>query len=110
MTSNCTAELYVNNSNVVEWQSLTNSVTSTADTGASVTLTITDNAGAEITGETWPVTLSHVAAGTYRYTLADDIAITAGSRYTMTFNATGSGGEKGERIVVAVAERIGKTT
>lgn len=101
----CSLSLYDNNSNVVEWQSLTNSVTGTVDTGATVAVTIMDADGVEIAGETWPKSLSHVSAGTYRATLSEDIAITPGQRYTLVFTATGSGGQAGERVVVAVAEK-----
>lgn len=101
----CSLSLYDNNSNVVEWQSLTNSVTSAPDTGATVAVTIMDSDGVEVAGETWPKALSHVSAGTYRAILSEDIAIIPGQRYTLVFTAAGSGGAAGERVVVAVAEK-----
>jgi hypothetical protein len=44
--------LYLDNSNVIELRDLKNSVTLSADTGATVQVTITDAAGAEVSGET----------------------------------------------------------
>ena len=51
---------------VLELQALTDAVTGAAITTATVTARVTDAAGVSIGGATWPVTLAHVAAGTYR--------------------------------------------
>ena len=47
----CDLTLYVANSNVLELQGLTNSATGVADTGATVTVTLKDRAGANVTGQ-----------------------------------------------------------
>ena len=101
MSCKCEVKLYVGNSNVLQLGTtnspLTNTITDTVDTGATVTSTITLAAdGTEITGESWPVTLSHNSGGIYQYTLADDIALTEHYWYDVEISATGSGGEKGK--------------
>lgn len=100
----CDLTLYVANSNVLELQGLTNSATGVADTGATVTVTLKDRAGANVTGQSWPASLAHVSAGTYRATLENDIGITAGIKYLAVINATGSGGEIGHWEADVVAQ------
>lgn len=83
---------------------MVNAVTGAAVTTATVVVTIMDGDGVEIAGETWPKSMSHVATGTYRATLSEDIAITPGQRYAIVITATVSG-DPNERVVVAVAEK-----
>ena len=45
-----------------------------AVTNADVVITITDRAGTEAPGETWPATMTHVADGVYRYTTSVELA------------------------------------
>ena len=100
----CNVALYVGNSNVVELQALTNSVTDVVDTGATVTCTIYDSSGTEVTGQSWPAAMAHDAAGTYRATLDDDIAIIADRAYTVHVDATGTGAEVGHWEVTITAQ------
>lgn len=88
--------IYLDNSNVLELRSLTNSVTNAADTGATVAVTLLDASGAEVAGQTWPVSMSHVSGGTYRVTLSSTIQLISGHVYTARVDAVGSGGEVGE--------------
>ncbi len=64
--------LAVDSSNVLELRGLRNVVDDEYVNNAIVQATIVDANGDEITGETWPVSLSYVAAsdGVYRYTLS----------------------------------------
>jgi hypothetical protein len=96
--------LYLDNSNVIELRSLTNSVTDAVDTGATVTVTVKDASGNEIAGQVWPAAMSHVSAGLYRATLEDDISITPDRRYTVLVEATGSGGEIGAWSCQVIAQ------
>lgn len=100
----CSHILYANCNNVVEWQTMTNAVSGAAVTTATVAVTVLDGDGVEITGETWPKSMPHVATGTYRATLSEDINITPGQRYSLVITATVSG-DVNERVVVAVAEK-----
>jgi hypothetical protein len=84
--------LYVDNNNVLELRHLRNSVTDAFDTGATVTVTLKDASGTDVTGHTFPLTMTHDKSGTYRVTLDDAIGITAGVTYTATVDVTGTGG------------------
>jgi len=95
--------IWIDNNNVIEWQALTNSVTEAVDTGATMTVTIQDSSGTEVTGQTWPATMTHVSAGLYRATLDSDLVLTAGREYTAVLDVTGTGGEVGHKEIVATA-------
>lgn len=88
--------LYIDNSNVIKLEGLKNSSTGNADTGATVTATITDSVGNAISGETWPVTLPHDADGDYLYTLPPSVVLTKNRSYKAVVGAIGSGGEIGK--------------
>lgn len=85
--------LFIDNHNVLEVSGLTNTVTSTVDTGATVTVTLKTAADVEVVGMTWPQTISHVAAGLYRLQLDYDLVLTAGVAYIAYIDATGTAGE-----------------
>ena len=86
-------ELYVGNNNVVETQALTNDVTDVVDTAATVTCTVYDGGGSEVSGESWPKAMPHDTGGTYRAILSENLGIVAGDLYTVVINVTGSSGE-----------------
>jgi len=83
--------LHIGNTTILELQDLTNSVTAAAVTNATVTVTLKDASGVDVVGQTWPATLSHVANGTYRATIEDDITLTENRKYTAIIDATVSG-------------------
>lgn len=85
--------LWIDNSNVIELRKLTNSVTGVADTGATVTVTLQDPDGVNVSGQTWPATLLHDADGTYRVTLEDDLVLEPGGSYVAVVDVIGTGGE-----------------
>ena len=99
-----TGILYVGNSNVIELQELTNSVTDVVDEAVTVTVTLYDTTGTEVTGQIWPATMTHATGGTYRVTLDNDAAITAGKRYTAKVDASGTGGQVGHWEYCTVAQ------
>jgi predicted RNA-binding protein with TRAM domain len=78
-------------------------VTGDIDTGASVNVRITDGTD-DVNGQTWPASMSHDSAGTYRATLNDSIGIEAGQSYVVIVSATGSGGEVGKWEINALAK------
>jgi hypothetical protein len=88
--------LYIDNTGVVELQSLTSTLTGEADTAATVTCTVKDLQGNAVTGQSWPATMAHVSAGTYRAILDDGIGILEYRPYVIEVNATGSGGGVGK--------------
>ena len=83
--------LHIGNTTIIELQELTNSVTAAAVTNATVTVTLKDATGTSVVGQTWPATLSHVAAGTYRATIEDDLTLTANRKYTAIVDASVAG-------------------
>lgn len=87
--------IYIGNTNVIELRGLTNSVTGVLDTGASVTVTLVDLLGANVAGETWPVTATGGAGGVYTATLSEGIEVLSGRKYTAQVTAVGSGGSTG---------------
>jgi len=102
----CALTLYVDNSNVVELQGLTNSASGDFDVGATVTVTLYDRDGVAVTGQVWPATMAYVTGtdATYRATLESDIDIVAGRVYRAVVSATGSGGETGKWTGSVIAE------
>ena len=98
-----TSSIYLGNNTVVELQSLTNSATNVVDTAATVTCTVKDRAGVAVSGHTWPVSMPHVSAGTYRAVLDSDLGIVKGRSYTVEVDAVGTGGEVGHWECVVVA-------
>lgn len=75
--------LYVGNSNVIEVV-LQDATDDSYLNSATVTMTLKDSSSVDVTGDSWPKTLSYVAAsdGLYRATLDESIGITSGERYT----------------------------
>ena len=89
--------LRINSDNVVEVQTLTDVVADTAITTATVTVTLKDSDGVNITGETWPLQMTHVAAGTYRTTLSDSLGLTVDTTVTGLFVADDGVGKHWEQ-------------
>lgn len=83
--------LWVNNSNYLELNTLTDSVTGAPITDATVTATIYDQAGVELPGQAWPISLPHDTGGTYRGAVEPTLEITAGKHYRATVLATATG-------------------
>lgn len=61
-----------------------------AVTGAAVELTLLSG-GSEVTGATWPVSMSHTADGDYTAELSKDLDFTNGDRVTAKIVATAGG-------------------
>ena len=94
------ASLYIGNDNIIELSSLRNVSTSpeTYINDATVTVTIYDANGDEVSGETWPLSLSYVSgsSGKYTATLADTLSLSVNKRYRIKLTADGGAGLKGE--------------
>jgi len=71
-----------------------NALTGLPINDATVEVVVTDAAGAQVTGETWPAALSYVAGsnGVYRRQLSDALGVVTGQPYkaTLTISASGS--------------------
>lgn len=87
---------------------LRNSVTEAADTAATITCILLDSAGDEVTGGTWPASMSHASGGIYRATLPGTLGLIHGDSYTAVISGTGSGGEAIKFEVGCVAQTRGR--
>lgn len=93
--------LYVGNDNLV-WLGdpdtleggLRNAATGEYINSATVGVTLIDSDGVEVDGETWPKSLSYIAAsnGMYRAALSDAVELVAGAEYTAKISADGGPG------------------
>jgi len=99
--------LYIDSDNLVTLDALYDNAAAEYVNDATVTVTLTDRAGNEVSGETWPVTLSYVAGsdGKYRGTLSDSLSLSANRRYTAKVTADGGAGKARTWYVGASAVR-----
>ena len=76
--------------NVLELPLLADGKTGVAVTGATVVATLLDAAGAQVAGQTWPVTLDEDAdtAGRYSAVLEPNLTVVAGDRLSAVVTAT----------------------
>ena len=87
--------IYLGNDTVIELSDVKNTTTQVIDTGAAVAVTLEDMQGDEVTGQTWPLAMPHVAAGLYRATISASIGIEANAQYRAIVTATGTDNEVG---------------
>lgn len=83
--------LYKDNDNLVSVVGLTNVAGDAYVNDATVTLvSLTDSGGDEVSGVSWPLTLSYVSGsdGNYRGVIDAAAELTAGATYTGTVTAT----------------------
>ena len=80
-----TQEVLIGNDNNVTLDGVKNGATNTFLNSATVTMTLKDSADANVSGESWPVTMAYVASsdGIYRGTLRDTLSLTHGAPYTL---------------------------
>lgn len=106
-----TTTLFVLNDNLLEIVNLKDgtddsTITGTvvSDAGGSVTVTLVDADGVEVSGETWPLALSHVANGLWRATLSDTLSLTRNAFYVAQITVNAGAGKQGYWEVVCPAE------
>lgn len=92
-----TEVLYRSNTNTIELIGLQNRATAAYINSATVTVTIKDQQGNAIGGETWPLTLAYVAAsnGNYRGSVSYGLEITPDGAYVAEITADGGTGLRG---------------
>lgn len=88
-----TSIIYKDNEHLIELDALQNAADSSYLNSATVTVTVKDSAGVNVTGETWPKAMAYVASsnGKYRATLSDAMAIVPGRYYAAYITAESSG-------------------
>lgn len=89
-----TNELFVGgNDNYLQISGLKNGADGTYINDASITATLYDETGAQVTGMTWPAALSYIAAsnGNYQLQLTDALSLQAGKYYKIQVDAASGG-------------------
>ena len=96
---------YIGSDNVIQLADFYDAVAGSYLNSATVTATMTDLSGNEVTGVTWPMTLSYVAASNGKYLVTVDKAavVTENATYFVTITAAEGGIDKQfRRRVIAV--------
>jgi hypothetical protein len=75
--------IFEGNDMVLELSELMNEITGEIINNAVVTVTLSDEAGAPVNGNSWPLPLEYIIGsdGIYRAILADTLALTPDARY-----------------------------
>lgn len=84
---------------------LTDELTDTVITDATVTAQLEDAAGATVSGETWPITLAHVSGGVYRGGASYNVAVEVGVDYVVEIIADKAGNRAIWRVPVTAQQR-----
>ena len=83
--------IYLSNDHLLELRGLKNIAADEYIDDATVTVTLVDEEGVEVAGQSWPLTLSYVPGsdGIYRGTLEDALDLTENLEYTAKITASG---------------------
>ena len=81
--------IFINNDSLIELIGLKNSLTDSYVNDATVTVTLYDSTGAEVSGISWPLTMAYVTAsnGDYRGTLDKAVVLITGALYKAVITA-----------------------
>lgn len=84
--------LYIDNDNRIKLSGLKDA-DDTYQNSATVTVTLKDASGNEVSGQSWPLTMSYVSGsdGNYQAVLDDGLSLTAGQRLTAVVDVSSSG-------------------
>tara|TARA_R110000868_G_scaffold276699_1_gene536417 strand:- start:47 stop:358 length:312 start_codon:yes stop_codon:yes gene_type:complete len=88
---------FVANTNVLELRGLQLAITEAYLNNATVSVTVKDDCGDNVSGQTWPATMNYVSAsnGDYRAILLNTVALQSGKKYFAEISATGVNSEVG---------------
>lgn len=91
---------------VIELKDLTDTVTGAAITTATVTARLTDEAGADLGGTSWPITLAHVGAtpGTYRGVIPYTVSLGTGRVFVDVTADAGAGLHSRWRVAARITD------
>lgn len=89
-----TLTIYEDNDAYIEVKGLLNRTTGAFVENATMAVTLKTLAGAEVAGQTWPLTMSFVTGtnGVYRATMPSTLDVTQGTSYTAVITADGGPG------------------
>jgi hypothetical protein len=93
--------LLKDNDMVLEVSGLQNKITGAYLNAAAVAVSLADAAGVAVTGQTWPLALTYVAAsdGVYRATLEESLGICKDAEYIATVTVDAGAGLKGAWVL-----------
>ena len=99
--------IYINNDTYVTISGLQNGSNSSYFNGATVTMTLKDLAGSDVSGVAWPVSLSYEAAsnGNYNGVVDKAVSLTHGNMYFLEVTAAQDGIDAFWRIPMVAAYR-----
>ena len=88
--------LIVGTDNIIQVDALTDQDDGSYLNAATVTVTLMDAAGDEVTGETWPLSMPYVSAsnGRYKATLSDVLVLVPNKRYQAVIVADAGASKK----------------
>lgn len=96
MTAKVTA--FVLNTNIIQLTGLTSETSGTYLNSATVSVTVKDTTGTQVSGQTWPLSMTYVTLsnGNYTASLSSNIAFVANQKYVafIDADATSAGVEK----------------
>lgn len=97
--------LFVGNDTVLEVDVLKNELTGAYMNSATVTVSLADESGNAVVGESWPKTLNYVSGsdGTYRATLAYGMVLVVGRKYNAQVVADAGSGLRAAWTIPCVA-------
>lgn len=97
--------LWVGNDMILEVAELRNTATGAYLNAATVTATLTDAAGVNLGGQSWPLAMVYVTGsnGIYRATLTYALQITARERVTATIAVNAGGGLRAQWVLDCIA-------
>ena len=101
------ADIYLSNDNLLSVANLRNSSSGSFMNDATVTATLKDTGGTNVSGQTFPVTLSYIAEsdGNYQTTLENTLVMTEDTTYITTITATSSSGLYAEWEMTLTAKK-----
>lgn len=101
--------VYIGNDNYIEVDGLKDKATDAYINDATVACTLKDSGGNNVTGQSWPLTLSYVASsnGKYRGLLDNALVLTARKMYTAHITVVGGGLDAAWELPVFAMTRTG---
>lgn len=91
------ADILINTDNIIEITAVTDAVAAAALTSAVVKVTLLDASDdSQISGETWPLTMSHTSGGTYQAIFTDSLDLSPCTQCKAQFSIDGGPGLRRE--------------
>lgn len=93
----CMMVAFVANTNLLELRGLQTAIDEAYVNDATVTVTIKDDCGSNVTGQAWPAIMNYVSGsnGDYRAIISSAVQIKAGKKYFAEISASGGASEIG---------------